>query len=80
MIDHYAQGKETPTKKKVVSQLLRKKRTNGEFGFSAKIGEYDIDNVILDLGFDVNMLPKNTWEIMGTTKLVLSPIQLILAN
>jgi hypothetical protein len=50
MIDHCAQGKESPTKNKLVNQLLCKKRTNGEFMFSAQIEEYDIDNVILDLG------------------------------
>jgi hypothetical protein len=80
MIDHCTQGKEVPTENKVVNQLLRKKRTNGEFRFSAQIGEYDIDNVILDLGSDVNMLPKKTWEMMGKPKLVWSPIQLRLEN
>jgi hypothetical protein len=69
-----------PTKRKVVNQLLRKKRTNGEFRFSAQIGEYDIDNVILDLGSDVNVLPKKTWEMMGKPKLAWSPIQLRLEN
>jgi hypothetical protein len=58
MIYNCTQGKEDPTENKVVNQLLHKKRTNGEFGFNAHIGEYDIDNVILDLGFDVNVLPK----------------------
>jgi hypothetical protein len=80
MIDHCAQGKAVPTEKKVVNQLLCKKRTNGEFRFSAQIGEYDIDNVILDLGSDVNVLPKKTWEMMGKPKLVWSPIQLRLEN
>jgi hypothetical protein len=50
------------------------KMTNGEFKFSARIGEYDVDNVILDLGFDVNVLPKQTWEMMGKPKLVWSPV------
>jgi hypothetical protein len=36
--------------------------------------------VILDLGSDVNVLPKNTWEMMEKPKLVWSPIQLRLAN
>jgi hypothetical protein len=58
MIDYCTQGKASPTKNKVVNHLLCNKRTNGEFRFSAQIGEYDIDNVILDLGSDVNMLPK----------------------
>jgi hypothetical protein len=57
-----------------------KKRTNGEFRFSVHIGEYDIDNVILYLGSDVNVLPKKTWEMMGKSMLFCSPIQLILGN
>lgn len=39
-----------------------------------------MDNIILDLGIDVNILPKITWEIMGKPKLTWSPIQLVLAN
>jgi len=29
-----------------------------------QIGDYDMDNIILDLGSDVNILPKNTWVMM----------------
>jgi hypothetical protein len=35
---------------------------------------------MLDLGFDINILPKKTWEAMGNPKLVYSPIQLHMAN
>ena len=35
-------------------------------------------DVILDLGFDINILPNKTWENMGKPKLVWSPIQLML--
>jgi hypothetical protein len=54
--------------------------TNREFRFNAQIGEYDVDNVILDLGSYVNVLPKNTSEMMGKPKLVWSPVQLRLVN
>jgi hypothetical protein len=37
-------------------------------------------NVILDLGSDVNILPKKTWETMGELTLGYSNIQLKLAN
>jgi hypothetical protein len=80
MIDHCAQEREIPTAQRVVNQVLCKKRTNGEFRLSAQIGEYDVDNVILDLGSDVNVLPKKTWEMMGKPKLIWSPIQLRLEN
>jgi hypothetical protein len=63
-----------------VNQVLCKKRTSDEFRLSAQIGDYDMDQVILDLGSDVNVFPKKTWEMMGKPKLIWSPIQLILVN
>jgi hypothetical protein len=74
MIDQCTQDKEVPTMQKVVNQVLCKKRTNKEFRLSVQIGEYDMDNVILDLGSDVNVLPRQTWEMMGKPKLVWSTI------
>jgi hypothetical protein len=44
------------------------------------IGEYDIDNGILNLGSNVNIIPKKTWEMMGKPKLAWSPIQFRLSN
>jgi hypothetical protein len=35
---------------------------------------------MLDLGSNVNFLPKNTWEMMGKPKLIWSPIHLRLAH
>ena len=32
---------------------------------TAQISEYEMDQVILDLGSDVNVLPKQTWQHMG---------------
>jgi len=32
---------------------------------TAQIGEYEMDQVILDLGSDTNVLPKKMWERMG---------------
>jgi hypothetical protein len=58
MIDHCRQGRETPITQRVVNQVLHRKRPNGEFILSVQIGEYDVDIVILDLGSDVNVLPK----------------------
>jgi hypothetical protein len=47
---------------------------------TTKLGGYEMDGVMLDLGSDVNILPKNFWEAMGKPNLVWSPIQLQLAN
>jgi hypothetical protein len=70
MIDHFKQGRENPMKQRVVNQVLRRKRTNEEFKFSAQIGKYDVDNVVLDFGYDVNVLPNKAWEMMGKPTLV----------
>jgi len=47
---------------------------------TAKIGEYEMDQVILDLGSNVNVLPKPTWERMARPTLQWSPIQLRMTN
>ena len=39
-----------------------------------------MDYIILDLGFDVNILVRQTWKSMGKSRLEWSPIQLRLAN
>jgi hypothetical protein len=50
--------------------------TYREFRLNTEVGFYDMDNIILDLGFDVNDIPKKTWEMMGKPNLIYSRIQL----
>jgi len=45
-----------------------------------ELESYEIDGVMLDLVFDVSILPKNSWELMGRVNLVWFPIQFKLAN
>jgi hypothetical protein len=45
-----------------------------------ELGSYEMEGVMLDLGYDVNIFPKKSWELMGKPKLVWSPIQLRLTN
>jgi hypothetical protein len=59
---------------------LCRKRTNEGFIFSAQSGDYNLDNVIFDLGSDVNVLPRKTWELMGKSKLVWRLVLLRLMN
>ena len=47
---------------------------------SAVIGTYEMDEVVLDLGSEVNVMTKQTWEIMAKPNLAFSHIQLRLAN
>ena len=64
-------------KEKTVNRV---RRTGREMRLNAQIGEYDMTDVIMDLGSEVNVLTKQTWEQMGQPTLAWSPIQLILAN
>ena len=47
---------------------------------TTQIADYEMDQVILDLGSDMNVLPKQTWERMGRPALEWYPIQLRMAN
>ena len=65
---------------KRVNQVHKKRRTSREFRLTANIGYFNMGDIILDLGFEVNVLPKKTWEAMGEPQLGYSPIHLKLAN
>ena len=65
---------------RVVHQIKKYIRNGKEMRLSAQIGEYDMDEVILDLGSEVNVIMKQTLELMGKPKLRYSPIQLNLTN
>ena len=45
-----------------------------------QIGDYEVDSVILDLGSDVNILTKQTWQKMGRPAFGWSPVQFWLDN
>ena len=45
-----------------------------------QIGDYEIDSLIMGLGSNVNILTKQTWQLMGNPTLGWSPVQLRLAN
>jgi len=36
---------------------------------SVQIREYEMDQVILDLRYEVNVVTKHTWDLMGKPKL-----------
>ena len=55
-------------------------RTGREMRLTAQIGEYEMDQVILDLELDTNVLPKQKRECMGRAMLQWSPIQSQMAN
>jgi hypothetical protein len=80
LIRQYEIGKIDPLLNREVHQVSKRIRKNKELHLNAQIGEYDIDYVVLDLGSEVNVMTKQTWELMGKPKLIYSPIRIRMAN
>lgn len=81
MIDNYVSKDKPLPKQHVVNKVnQRKKRTSREIWLTSQIGDFEMDQVILDLGSNANVLPKKTWEHMGKPRLWWSPIQLHMEN
>jgi hypothetical protein len=80
LIRQYEIGKIDPLLNRAVHQICKKRRTNEELNLNAQIGEYDIDYVVLELGSEVNVMMKQTWELMGKPRLIYSPIRLRMDN
>ena len=70
LIDHY----DLTTTERAVNQIKRYIRIGWEMRLSAVIGSYEMDEVVLDLGSEVNVMTKQAWEIMAKPKLMFSPI------
>jgi hypothetical protein len=66
--------------KKTINHLHTRRRTSREFRLNANIGDFNMGDIILDLGSEVNVLPKKTWQCMGEPTLGYSPVQLKLEN
>jgi hypothetical protein len=66
--------------KKMVNHLNTRRSTSREFRLNANIGDFNMGDIILDLGSEVNMLPNKTWKCMGEPTLGYSLVQLKLAN
>jgi hypothetical protein len=65
---------------KTVNHLHTRRRTSREFRLNANIGNFNMGDVILDLGSKVNVLPKSTWKCMGEPTLGYSTVQLKIEN
>jgi hypothetical protein len=71
---------EEKLEQKIVNHLHTRRRTSREFRLNDNIGDLNMGDIILDLGYEVNVLPKNTWKCMGEPTLGYSNVQLKLAN
>jgi hypothetical protein len=56
------------------------RRTSNKFRLNTNIGYFNMGDIILDLGSEVNILPNKTWKCMGDPTLGYSPVHLKLAN
>jgi hypothetical protein len=65
---------------KIVNHLHTRRRTSREFRLNVNIGDFNMGYIILDLGSEVNVLPKKTWKCMGEPTLGYSNVQLKLEN
>jgi hypothetical protein len=65
---------------KIVNHVHRKRRKSREFILNENIVDFNMGDIILYLGSEVNVMHKKTWEAMGEPKLGYSPIQLKLEN
>ena len=80
IIDQYPPSSSMSSAQPAVHNIMGHTRTGREMRLRAQVGEFEMDEVILDLGSEVNFLTKQTWEHMGSPKLHRSPIHLRLAN
>ena len=58
-----------PRPEKNINQVRKKVKTGHELRMIVKIGDYDMDYIILYLGSNVNILMRQTWESMGKSHL-----------
>jgi hypothetical protein len=65
---------------KTVNHLHTRRRTSREFRLNSNIIDFNMGNIILDIGSEVNVLPKKTWQCMGEPTLGYSSVQVKLEN
>ena len=59
LIDKCTNKEKTPSEQHAVREISKNNMRMGwEMHLTTETGEYEMDQVILDLGFDVNVLPK----------------------
>ena len=80
LIDRCEQSTPIVVANRAVHQINKYIQSRKDMRLNAQNCDYEMDEVILDLGSEVNVLTKKTWELMGKPKLRYSPIQLRLEN
>lgn len=65
MINKCAGKENAPDGHRAVHKIGKHKERTCEMRLIVQIGDYEMDRVILDLGSDAKVFPKQTWERMG---------------
>jgi hypothetical protein len=60
IIEKCSNEREEKIEPKVINPLHTRRRTSREFRLNANIGDFNVGDIILDLGSEVNVLPKKT--------------------
>ena len=53
-----------------VNHIRKRLKIGRELRMTTQTRDYDMDYIIMDLGYDVNILIRQTWESMGNSRLV----------
>jgi hypothetical protein len=61
-MQHKSKGK---FEHKTTNHLHTQRRTSREFRLNTNIGDFNMGDIILYLGSEVNVLPSKTWHCMG---------------
>ena len=64
IIDQYQQSSSVISMQHVVLNIMGHTRIGREMRLTAQIGEFEMDEVILDLGSKVNVLTKQTFQTL----------------
>ena len=67
-------------REKIFNHIHRTMNIGQEIHMNSHIGDYNKDFIFLDLGSNVNVLTRKTWELMGNPWLVWSYVNIILSN
>jgi hypothetical protein len=60
----YNKEVEGKLEQKTINHLHTRRRTNRELRLNANIWDFNMGDIILDLGSKINVLPKKTWQCM----------------
>jgi hypothetical protein len=80
MLERCNTKEERMLEQKTINHLHTGRRKSREFRLNANIGDFNMGDIILNLFFEVNVLPKKTWQCMGEPTIGYSPVQLKLSN